>query len=335
MRQERRRLIILCCLWSLTHLAPILAAAATQPVALYRSDSGPWAVTTHDEDWTDTKRNRPIPVRIYTPSNADTPTPRPVIIISHGWGGSRTTYRYFAEHLASYGYLVISPTHKGSDTAAALAGAVSGQTPAAGVRTAMFEGVNDPENLRNRPRDISFVIDEISRQPDLAKLADLNHIGLAGHSFGAYDAMAIGGMTVDLPEGHKTSLRDPRIKAVLPMSPQGSGYLGIKRGAWDSFATPVLFLTGTKDYGSGGLAATWRDEPFEAIHTAPEWIVTIVDGTHMTFARPGTSAPLIDSLGTAFFDANLLGDAKAEDWMTEFFATKHDYCIIDHKSPTN
>jgi predicted dienelactone hydrolase len=147
--------------------------------------------------------------------------------------------------------------------------------------------------------------------------------------------MAIGGMTVDLPEGHKTSLRDPRIKAVLPMSPQGTGFLGITPGAWDNFAVPVLFLTGTKDYGSGGRAATWRDEPFEAIHTAPEWIVTIIDATHMTFARPGTNAPLINSLGTAFFDANILDDAKAKDWMTDFVATKRDDCIIDHKSPTN
>jgi predicted dienelactone hydrolase len=340
MNQTKARLAAHLCYFCLcivlcvpgTHAA---TTPATQPAALYKSAPGPWAVAIRDEEWLDGKRNRAIPVRIYIPSNSDAPTPRPLIIISHGWGGSRTTYRYFAEHLASYGYLVISPTHKGSDTAAALAGAIAGQNPAAGVRSAMLEGVNDPENLRNRPKDISFVIDEISRHPDLVKLVDLTHIGMAGHSFGAYTAMAIGGMSVDLPERKKTSLRDPRVKAVLPMSPQGSGFLGITPSAWDHFAVPVLFLTGTKDYGSGGRAATWRDEPFQAIHTAPEWIVTIIDATHMTFARPGTEAPLIDSLGTAFFDANVLDDAKAKDWMTDFFATKHDDCIIDHKSPTN
>ena len=38
---------------------------------------------------------------------------------------------------------------------------------------------------------------------------------------------------------------------VLPMSPEGHGIMGIHPGAWAHFAAPVLFLTGTRDYGQG------------------------------------------------------------------------------------
>jgi predicted dienelactone hydrolase len=226
--------------------------------------------------------------------------------------------------------LVISPTHAGSDTAS-IAFRTQPPSQTGPKRETLMQSINDPDNLRNRPRDISFVIDELFRRSDLSKIADLNHIGVAGHSFGAFTAMAIGGMLVDLSEGKKQSLRDPRVKAVLPMSPEGPGTMGISPGAWDQFAVPVLFFTGTKDYGVTERSATWRDDPFKSIHTVPEWMVTIVDGTHMTFAIPGSSSPLIRSVGTAFFDAKVLDDPKAVEWMNGFFAAKHDDCIVDHK----
>jgi predicted dienelactone hydrolase len=307
-------------------VAPLTAVSS-----LYKADPGPWTVTVRDEDWMDIKRNRAVPVRIYLPSKLDDRTPRPVIIFSHGWGGSRTSYSYFTQHLASWGYLVIAPTHVGSDSASIAFGRQTITLPGGLKRETLMQSVQDPANLRNRPQDISFVIDQLSRQGDLASAADLTRIGVAGHSFGAYTAMVIGGMLVDSPDGKKRSLRDPRVKAVLPMSPEGSGLMGITLGAWDQFAVPVLFMTGTHDYGLGLRAQTWRDEPFKSIHTVPTWLVTIVGGNHLTFARPAGHAPLIQSVSVAFFDAQLLRDSKATSWINEFFLSKHAECNVDRK----
>jgi predicted dienelactone hydrolase len=307
--------------------------APSNAVALYRSQPGPWTVTYHDEDWFDSVRKRPVPVRIYIPTRPGEIQQRPVVIFSHGWGGSRKGYGYFAQHLASWGYLVIAPTHVGSDT-----DSIALRTPQLPLaetgpkRETLMQSIQDPSNLRNRPRDISFVIDQLSRIPELSRIADLNRIGVAGHSFGAYTAMAVGGMRVDLPDGRGQSFRDPRVRAVLPMSPEGSGLMGIRPNAWDAFAAPVLFLTGTHDYGPGLRAASWREEPFRAVHTVRSWLVTLIGANHLTFVMPRPSqGSLVESLSVAFFDAQLRQDAEAQRWMTEFFSIRHSDCIADHK----
>jgi predicted dienelactone hydrolase len=254
----------------------------------------------------------------------------------HGWGGSRTSYRYFAEHLASWGYLVILPTHVGSDSAAVVPRLpAASHMSMAGIRDMLLHGVNEPDNLRDRPRDISFVIDQIARGVPLGAAADVDHVGVAGHSFGAYTAMAVGGMLVDLPEGRRQSLRDARVKAVLAMSPEGTGWMGISPGAWSRFAVPAMFLTGTRDFGGSGRPATWRHEPFNAIGTVPEWQVTILYATHMTFVNPGIDERLINSLGTAFFDASLLHEQRASAWTSDYFSTRHGDCLVDHKGTTH
>jgi predicted dienelactone hydrolase len=351
-------------------------ARAAAPAKLYKEEAGPIAFRTIDEEWTDSSRTpaRTIPVRMFVPeARADAgagkaaPEKFPVIVFSPGLGGSRINYAYFTRHLASHGYIVIILSHPGSDTAAALEwfrthGEVGARqrplnrlgsraggdaTDPAGDDTPggwLMTSINDPNNLRERPRDISFVIDRIAGHKTLGPVADVERIGVAGHSFGAYTAMAIGGMTVDLPESHggaRRSFRDKRVKAVLPMSPEGAGAMGIVAGAWDSFADPVLFLTGTRDYGSGGRSATWRRQAFEAIGArggVDDYLFTLDGAGHMTFGRPGNNSlhsRLILSLGTAFMDAYVRGDAEAKHWLETFAAGKPAGCAAEFKpAPT-
>lgn len=314
---------------------------------LYKATSGPFSVKTIDEDWHDQARKRDVPVRIYLPrlkEPGDVPAGRkhPVIVFSHGLGGSRNGYAYFGEHMASHGYLVIMPTHAGSDTAARRGNRQPIQ-PATGPAGRFFDALDDPENLKNRPRDISFVIDQLSVNPKLAPIADLARVGVAGHSFGAYTAMAIAGMQVDLPGAQDQSFRDGRVKAALPMSPQGPGTMGIDRNAWDKVETPVLFLTGTKDYGQGARPAAWRRTPFEHVNGVDKYLITLTDATHMTFGNPtgiliradaktkARHAELIRSLSTAFFDASLNDDPEATAWIRRFFATVHQDCTAEFK----
>lgn len=260
---------------------------------MYKSSPPKHEVTIVDAEWRDEARGRDVPVRMYIAETKDG-AKLPLIVFSHGLGASREMYGYFGKHLAESGYIVIAPTHHGSDTQA-LKDWIS--THGLGKKNEDGEGwlqagISDPDNLRNRPKDISFVIDRAGKDPKLAGIIDMERIGVAGHSFGAYTAMAIGGMTVDLPEAKGASFRDPRVKAVLPISPEGAGTMGITKQSWDIFAVPVLFLTGTKDYGSGGRSATWRRTGFESVRGVDDYLFTIEGAGHMTFGGPGTSAAL-------------------------------------------
>src|SRR6201999_1528495 len=51
-----------------------------------------------DKDWKDTSRDRDLPVKIYVPTNGDGPFP--LIVFSHGLGGSREGYDYIASQWA-------------------------------------------------------------------------------------------------------------------------------------------------------------------------------------------------------------------------------------------
>ena len=66
------------------------------------------------DEWKDTTRDRELPVKIYYPQGGAGPLP--VIIVSHGLGGSRDGYEYLGRHWASYGYVSVHVQHKGSDT---------------------------------------------------------------------------------------------------------------------------------------------------------------------------------------------------------------------------
>lgn len=297
------------CLAACIAYVSFLAVPVAHAQDLYRTQAGPAKVKVEDQVWHDAARGREVPVRIYipaepTPANADAKAPpatHPFIVFSHGLGGSGRNYQYFGAHMASWGYLVIAPTHHGSDTAALLEwmkGHRADDDKQPNPRSGWLQSsINDPDNLKNRPLDISFVIDHALQDAALAPMIDADRIGVGGHSFGAYTAMAVAGMLVDLPGDPDHSFRDPRVKAVLPMSPQGGETMGINAGAWDKVGVPVLFLTGTKDYGNGERAADWRREAFDHIAGVDTYLVVLNGATHMTFGQgvEGEDEPVVET----------------------------------------
>lgn len=327
----------------------VLATARAQsPAAESRpleEAPGPWKTVFLDEDWKDASRDRTVPVRIWrpeqpAPAESRHAAPFPVIILSPGLGGSRSTYGYLAHHLASHGYVVVTLTHPGSDTRdfggrivrRVRDGLLGESAPVSRPMDLLLDSVNDAANLRNRPRDVSFALDRIAAHPVLATQADLKRVGVAGHSFGAHTAMCVGGMAVDVPDAEACSFRDPRVKAVLPMSPEGPGAMGIRKGAWDSFAVPVLFLTGTRDYGANAASAAWRRSGFEGVRGVDDYLVTIAGAGHMAFAMPGRETrELVDSLAVLFFDAYVKEDAAARARLQGFFAGKRPDCAAEFK----
>jgi predicted dienelactone hydrolase len=61
----------------------------------------------------DAKRDRNIPIRVYLPSEK---SPAPVVLFSHGLGGSREGNAYLGTHWAARGYAAVFLQHPGSDT---------------------------------------------------------------------------------------------------------------------------------------------------------------------------------------------------------------------------
>lgn len=300
-------------------LPPAGAAPAAAPTQ-YKREAGPYRVEAVLFDWRDAKRNREVPVKVYFPAAGRGPFP--VIVLSHGAGGSREGYEYLGRHWASHGYVSIHPQHLGSDEQIWRGRA----DPLAGMKKA----IADPRNAFERPRDVSFVLDkaeELNRtDPRFRGRLDLDRVGVAGHSFGAWTALAVAGQTFVLPGGREVSFTDKRVKAVVAMSAPVPRRAARSR-AFGSIHIPCLHMTGTLDETVlSDVKPAERRVPFDNINGADQYLVTFIGGDHMVFSGrgrlPGGAKDelfqdLIRQGTTAFWDAYLRGDERARSWLAE------------------
>ncbi len=279
---------VLVCL-PLAFAAPA-AVPATVPAATgetYKQAAGPLVVTMTLEDWTDAARQRPVPVKIYAPATGKGPFP--VIVFSHGLGGSREGYKYLGRHWASYGYVAVHVEHLGSDTAAFKEGFKGGRPGR--LLASMRESIADPRNAVARPLDVRFVLDRLEKLNQggspLAHRLDLTRVGMAGHSFGAWTTLVVAGQRIgrEVASGSNPSYADPRIKAAIAMSApvprKGEDY----DRAFAAIHIPVLHMTGTLDDSPlGETRAAERRIPYDHIHGADQYLVTFEGGDHMIFS---------------------------------------------------
>jgi predicted dienelactone hydrolase len=302
----------------------VLLLAADAPADAYKKAAGPAEVETLDLDWKDGKRDRDVPVRLYVPKGAG---PFPVIVFSHGLGGSRRGYAYLGKHWASHGYVCVHMQHKGSDEAV-----WSGsKQPMADMRKA----ARDPANILNRPLDVRFTIDQLVKLNKEGKLKgrlDLEKIGLAGHSFGAYTTLAAAGQVFALPGGKTASLSEPRLKAAIAMSPNAPPAKTDRAKAFAAIRIPMYHLTGTRDDGVGITEAKPADRrvPYDNLRKAARYLLVLDGGDHMVFSggsrlkggrkKDPLYLDLIRMSTTAFWDAHLKDDQKARAWLTTDFA---------------
>jgi predicted dienelactone hydrolase len=313
-RARQRRAI-----WLILAFVPLAVAAAAQEKPEYKKVPGPFEVKTVLYDWQDARRDRAVPVKIYYPAGLETPAP--LIVFSHGLGGSREGYEYLGRH----GYISLHVQHIGSDDAV-----WRGQ---ARPMQAMRQAAIRPENAVNRVRDVTFVLDEMTRLareggPFLGRV-NLEKIGLAGHSFGANTALVAAGQVFILPGGRTIGFSDPRIKAAVPMSAPAPRSRDDLDRVFGGITVPCLHMTGTLDESPiGETGAADRRLPFDHIAAAEQYLVIFIGGDHMVFSgRPRSGAlgaggkdaffqDLIRQATTAFWDAYLRDDAPARAWLS-------------------
>jgi predicted dienelactone hydrolase len=264
----------------------------------------------------DAKRTRDLPLRVYLPAS---PKPAPVILFSHGLGGSCDNNPYLGNHWAKRGYLVVFVQHPGSDENVWMDAPVL-QRMSAMKKAASFD------NFLARTGDIPAVIDALTKwnmeeaHPLKGRL-DPARLGMSGHSFGANTTQAVSGQSY---AGQRVSFVEPRIDASVMMSP-GPPAIGDPAAAFSSIRIPCLLMTGTRDDSPiGNMTATDRLKVFPHLQKAAAWQVVFDEATHMAFGERDLkgNAPrepryhrAILALSTAFWDAELRGDRNAKAWL--------------------
>ena len=257
-----------------------------------------------------------VPVRVYVPAS---PSAAPVILFSHGLGGSRENNRFLGEHWARRGYVAVFLQHAGSD------GAVWENAPKA-ERYAALKSAASVESFLARIEQVHAVLDALVRwngepKHPLQGRLDLEHVGMSGHSFGAVTTQAVSGQRFPLGK----DFSDRRVKAAMAMSPSVPRR-GDARSAFEQVAIPWLLLTGTADQSLiGGQSAESRLGVFPALPAGQKYELVLEGAEHSAFserALPGDALPrnpnhhrAILAISTAFFDATLKREAKAREWL--------------------
>lgn len=160
------------------------------------------------------------------------PGPFPLVLISHGTGGTPLTHRLLGYFLARHGFVVGLVRHHAN-------------------HRDDNSWHNTPQNLVARPRHLSLAIDGLLAEFGTALRPDW--VAVIGHSLGGYSALALaGGRPGSLPHEHADGtpqpipvVADARVRALVLLAPATVWYRSAR--ALSQVRVPILLLVGEKD----------------------------------------------------------------------------------------
>ncbi|WP_413166065.1 alpha/beta hydrolase [Capilliphycus salinus ALCB114379] len=334
---------------------------ASEPLADYTQKpdirhSGPYSTLKRTILLNDRQRNRKILVDVYVPApleqvNQGKPNSIPIIVVSHGLAANRTDYAAFGEHLASYGFVAALIQHPGSDTDQI-------QALLSGRATDVFK----VSEFVDRPADISFLLDSLERrnQDEFDGQLNVNQVGVAGYSFGAYTALAIAGAEIDfdnlqadcssefdspnlarlfqcraleLPR-KSYQFRDERVKAIMPINPVNSSIFGEQ--SLSQISIPILWKTSGEDKVT---PVAWEQVRSFTWLTTPDKYLLLAEGDHhinlnLSMVNQAVSASLkeivdpvpltinnyTNAVGLAFFKVYVANDPSYSPYLQAAYA---------------
>jgi len=289
----------LCIGWSLFALAGIAAKSYASAMRSHR---------VLDLDMFDVNRQRLVPSRLYMPDGASPEQPVPLIVFSHGLGGSRKGYSYLGRHWADEGIASLHPQHVGSDNAL-------WQGNPFELLSRLRSAVRDSEVLA-RVHDLRFALDQVL-ESEQGPSIDVSKIGVAGHSYGANTAMLISGAKVITVNQKMVVERDPRMQSALLISAPPLVAQGPMEDVLGSISIPTLHVTSLEDTISlPGYQSTVKDRIaiFDAMGASPKTLAVFNVGGHSIFtdritgSGPETSFRIKNAtkeLSTIFFKQTL------------------------------
>lgn len=213
----------------------------------------------------------------------------PLIVVSHGYLGSRLLLTYLTENLASKGYIVVAIDH---------------------TESTFRDAAGFPSTLLNRSKDILFILNQIAdlgkaKNSFLSGIVDAENTALIGYSMGGYGVLNVAGAgysdqiiktfgtlsggskAIEVRTGSHPDYRatvDSRIKAVVAFAPWG-----MERGVWDTetlkgLKIPTFFVAGSQDDVSG------YEKGIKAIYTgavnANRYMLTYMNARHNVAPNP-------------------------------------------------
>ncbi|MBE0672488.1 MAG: alpha/beta fold hydrolase [Anaerolineales bacterium] len=285
--------------------------------------------------------------------------PYPLVILSPGFSFGASTYAWLAEHLTSYGFVVIAPEHQEHlDPANEL------------WRSAM-----------ERPQDVLSVLAYVDEQTAAGGVFDgiinAERVAVIGHSYGGYTSLAAAGAQINTPEfkshceeasasnhpaawlcdellphlddmadlaglestpnGLWPATADPRVAAIVPMAGDAFffGHEGLAQ-----INVPVMAIGGTKD----------NDAPYEwGTHPAYEYasgprkvLISLSDAEHMIFTNPCEKIPFYLKLFSREFCSDTDWDRSYAHELVSHFTTaflltelKQDSAASDALNPND
>ncbi len=197
--------------------------------------------------------------RIYTQESVRNAPVRsgkfPLVIFSHGNGGSRHQNTFWCDYLASHGYIIASADHTGNARLTIIDGEI--------IR---MDGGQRRQSATDRPVDMSFLLDQMKKwtaggDQRFAGHIDADTVAASGMSFGSYAAVR----AADI---------EPRFRAVIGMA------LGAP--ARENVTVPILLMLGQRDRTIGDAGNTLIRANY-ARNTGPAFLLELRNGGHFSF----------------------------------------------------
>jgi predicted dienelactone hydrolase len=250
-----------------------------------------------------------VPGGAYDNLEPDCSTSRPVVVFSHGDMGVRWQSPFLMEHLASRGYLGLAVDHTHN--------------------TFMdYDPTRQSEILIRRPQDVVDTYEWFAAESENAEspfhgcVDRAEGFAVMGHSFGAMTSLIIGGTTIDMgavqevcdtgdasacaladawfpdhPGEDIADLSDPRVTAIVPISPADGGLL---TAGLPNVAVPTAIIGGTLD-----TYTPWETDAvpiFNNLTAVPRYLAGIEDAAHGSFLGMCDLYSAVEGCGPGFRD---------------------------------
>jgi dienelactone hydrolase len=243
-------------------------------------------------------------VALNAPTGIVCSSPVPLVVFSHGDLGCGLQSIPFTEELARHGYVVAAPDHADA-LLCHIAGPLSAPVGRPTQPNFFKPDTWSDGTFEARRGDIKETIDALLSNSDFKQVIDAQNIGAAGHSLGGYTVV---GMV-----GGWANWVDPRIRAVLALSPYVMPFQ--VRNTLRSIRVPLMYQGGTLDVGitpflKGPNGAYGQANPpafFLELKRAGHfaWVNCVNAWTTASCLATTVNARLINEYAIAFFETYL------------------------------